>query len=354
MVAGAFDPLHHGHIEYFRQARALGGPLLCSIASDDYVATKHPPLLTASNRAVVIDALSAIDYTLVSRSGTETVLRELQPARFIKGRDWQGRLPANEERACVEHGTEIVFLDTVVDSSTTLLERYHAATLNSETAVSAFEHLVSTTRPVTFDDDAQRLVRSSGGPNACTMDDWRPEAITELLRPARVLDLSWGTGPLLSLLQQQGVVAEEVGRGATSRDMAPPTVRTRSRVGTTTTSSPAAIAADTYDLVICRDVLARLGVLQVRDLVRHMCRLSSRYVYVTTRCHPDPTDLLDVTSQVEVDPSATTLLNEDFLRVLLVLEGFRRRADLEAGIDSLETERVLVHEHAASVRDPGP
>ena len=41
MVAGASDPLHDGHIEYFRQARALGTPLLCSIASDDYVASKH-------------------------------------------------------------------------------------------------------------------------------------------------------------------------------------------------------------------------------------------------------------------------------------------------------------------------
>ena len=77
MVDGAFDPLHHGHIEYFRCARAFGMPLLCNIASDSYVSAKHPPLLEASQRAAVIDALSDIDYTHVSKSDTETVLREL-------------------------------------------------------------------------------------------------------------------------------------------------------------------------------------------------------------------------------------------------------------------------------------
>jgi nicotinic acid mononucleotide adenylyltransferase len=31
MVDGAFDPLHRGHIEYFRAAAELGLPLLCNL-----------------------------------------------------------------------------------------------------------------------------------------------------------------------------------------------------------------------------------------------------------------------------------------------------------------------------------
>ena len=54
-----------------------------------------------------------------------------------------------------------------------------------------------------------------------------------------------------------------------------------------------------------------------------ICRASSRFAYVTTRFHPDPQDLLDFTTQFDVDPSHITLLNKDFLRVLFVLEGFR-------------------------------
>jgi len=133
MVAGAFDPLHHGHIEYFRQARALGPSLLCCIASDFYVETKHRPLLSASQRALVVDALSAIDYTLVSDADTATVLRELRPTHFIKGTDWQGRLPVDEQRACAEHGTVVVFRETLLDSSTRLLERYRSDAFDDET-----------------------------------------------------------------------------------------------------------------------------------------------------------------------------------------------------------------------------
>ena len=57
MVDGAFDPLHTGHIEYFKAASVLDAPLLCNVASDRYVANKHPPLLPEAQRAEVIDAI---------------------------------------------------------------------------------------------------------------------------------------------------------------------------------------------------------------------------------------------------------------------------------------------------------
>ena len=41
MVDGAFDPLHHGHVEYFNRAREVGGALLCNIAPDSYTSAKH-------------------------------------------------------------------------------------------------------------------------------------------------------------------------------------------------------------------------------------------------------------------------------------------------------------------------
>ena len=126
MVDGAFDPLHHGHIEYFREARErLGIELLCNLASDAYVARKHPPLLPQDQRAVVIDAIRYIDYTHKSRRDTETVLRELRPKYYVKGSDWVGRLPPEQEVICREHGIEIVYLDTVRDSSTAILKQYH-------------------------------------------------------------------------------------------------------------------------------------------------------------------------------------------------------------------------------------
>ena len=122
MVDGAFDPLHRGHIEYFRAAaEQLDVPLLCNVASDRYVWTKHPPLLPEEQRAAIVDAIRFISYAHINQFDTETILRELQPKYYVKGKDWDGRLPAEQVKICREHGIEVVYLDTVFDSSTRIL-----------------------------------------------------------------------------------------------------------------------------------------------------------------------------------------------------------------------------------------
>ena len=125
MVSGGFDPLHPGHIAYFRAASQLGVPLLCNVSSDEWVARKHPPLLTQGQRVEVIDAIRFVDYTHAEQTTTNEVLALLRPRYFAKGADWRGRLPEDELAVCAENGVEIVFLDTVVDSSTDVLRRYH-------------------------------------------------------------------------------------------------------------------------------------------------------------------------------------------------------------------------------------
>jgi cytidyltransferase-like protein len=125
MVDGAFDPLHRGHIEYFRlAAQRLDVPLLCNVASDRYVLSKHPPLLPEDDRAAVVDAIRFISYTHVNQFDTETVLRELQPRYYVKGDDWRDRLPPEQVTICREHGVEIVYLETVFDSSSRILEDF--------------------------------------------------------------------------------------------------------------------------------------------------------------------------------------------------------------------------------------
>ena len=125
MVDGAFDPLHRGHIEYFRAAaEQLGAPLLCNVASDRYVRSKHPPLLPEDQRAAIVDAIRYIAYTHVNQFDTETILRELQPKYYVKGRDWEGRLPPDQVKICREYSIQVVYLDTVLDSSSRILKTY--------------------------------------------------------------------------------------------------------------------------------------------------------------------------------------------------------------------------------------
>ena len=353
MVDGAFDPLHHGHVEYFTRAREVSGSLLCNIAPDSYTAVKHPPLLPAAQRAHVIDALRPIDFTHVSPVDTETVLRELQPTHYIKGKDWEGRLPPEQVRICREEGIEIVFLDTVRDSSTQLLQKFQAGR-DGKADVKAFEALVFAQKniePEHYDTDYFVSDWRQAG-NDYTIETRRriegrhPQVVKEVFNPARVLDMGCGPGALLYLLEEVGIVADGIDFAASTRELAPDSVRDRIMVGALTDPN---IPTGAYDLVICREVFEHLTVLQVREAVRNICRVSSRFAYVTTRFHPDPPTLLDVTTQFDVDPSHITLMNKDLLRLLFVLEGFRQREDLENTIDWMGKGRVLVYEKERKV-----
>lgn len=124
MVDGGFDPLHLGHIEYFKAAGGLGLPLLCCMASDRYVSTKHKPLLPQQYRAGILDAIRYIDYVCINEWTTAEVLEQLQPRYYVKGKDWENRLPPAETAVCAEYGIEVVYLDTVLDSSSRILKEY--------------------------------------------------------------------------------------------------------------------------------------------------------------------------------------------------------------------------------------
>jgi len=169
-----------------------------------------------------------------------------------------------------------------------------------------------------------------------------PLLIKEVFQPHKVLDLGCGPGALMHLLWEIGVDVEGIDFAESSLRLATPEVRGRIAIGQVT--DPALKPANAYDLVICREVLEHLTVLQVRQAVANMARMTSRFIYVTTRFHPEPASLLDFTTQFDVDPTHITLLNKDLLRLLFVLEGCRSRPDLEARMDWANKGRVLVLE----------
>jgi 2-polyprenyl-3-methyl-5-hydroxy-6-metoxy-1,4-benzoquinol methylase len=175
------------------------------------------------------------------------------------------------------------------------------------------------------------------------IEDRNPQLIKDVFQPEMVLDVGCGPGFLMFFLSELGVSVEGIDFSPASRTLAPEPVRDRIRVGAVT---DAHVEERAYDLVICREVMEHLTVLQVRQTVAQICRASSRFVYATTRFHPNPASLLDFTTQFEVDPTHITLLAKDFLRCLFVLEGFRRRAELEERMDWASKGRVLVYERA--------
>jgi glycerol-3-phosphate cytidylyltransferase-like family protein len=124
LVDGGFDPLHPGHMNYFRAAAELGLPVLCNVSPDSWVSDKHRPLLLQAERGALLDAIRWIAFVHLSLVSTAEVIRELRPRYYAKGVDWRGRLPDDETRICRDVGTEVVFLDTMTHSSSDILERY--------------------------------------------------------------------------------------------------------------------------------------------------------------------------------------------------------------------------------------
>jgi 2-polyprenyl-3-methyl-5-hydroxy-6-metoxy-1,4-benzoquinol methylase len=141
-----------------------------------------------------------------------------------------------------------------------------------------------------------------------------PFLIKEVFQPGKALDLGCGPGALMHLLWELGVDVEGIDFAESSRQLATPQVRDRIMVGQVT--DPTLKPAAAYDLVICREVLEHLTVLQVKQAVANMARLTSKFIY------------------------------KDMLRLMFVLEGCRSRPDLEARMDWGNKGRVLVLEKA--------
>lgn len=196
-------------------------------------------------------------------------------------------------------------------------------------SVSDFEALVLSQRPAAI---SWVPVTDYSLDARAAIEGRHPELIRDVFRPAHVIDVGCGPARVLTrLLRGLGVRVTAVDRddayGESVMDITKPVV-----------------SGLTGDLIICREVLEHLTILEIRRAVTNLCALSTRFVYVTTRFHPNPTHLLAVATSDDLDPTHITMLNQEFLRVLFVLEGFRRRADLERRMDWRSLGRCLVYE----------
>jgi len=124
MVDGSFDPLHEGHVAYFEAAAKMGKPVLCNITSDEWTSRKHLVLLAQASRAKVIDAIRFVTYVHSAVGSTRDVLEQLRPYAYVKGTDWltKGGVPTEESSLCEQLGIKVHYLDTVLNSSTRLIE----------------------------------------------------------------------------------------------------------------------------------------------------------------------------------------------------------------------------------------
>ncbi len=366
MVDGCFDPLHAGHLKYFEQAKELlGMPILCHVQSDDYIARvkKRPALLPQKNRALLINGLTPIDYVFVNDTGLSTaeVLRMFKPRFYIKGSDWASKkLPEAELAVCKQFNVEIKFLDTVTDSST---DRVNALVSkvqerNFREQVAEFEGIVHSqgVLPASCYDQSYFLGDWRTNENAYSLEKRReieaknPVNIKNTFAPQSVLDIGCGPGALMHFLAELGVDVYGLEFSEDAKALASDLVRDRIFVGSVTQYKD---LGKKFDLVICREVLEHLTVLQVRSAIRVMARYTSKYLYITTRYVQNPKHLLEVGDDKKTDPTHITVLNKEFVRALFVLEGLKSRPDLEDAMDWRKVGRVMVFEKVLDIEAIG-
>ena len=66
LVTGGFDPLHSGHIEYFKAARQLGDKLVVGLNSDTWLTNKKGrAFMPFGERSSIIKELSVVDDVIL-------------------------------------------------------------------------------------------------------------------------------------------------------------------------------------------------------------------------------------------------------------------------------------------------
>jgi cytidyltransferase-like protein len=84
LVTGGFDPLHSGHIEYFKAARELGDKLIVGLNSDEWLTRKKgQPFMPWQERAAIVANLQVVDRVINFDDSDNSAKDAIRKARSI-------------------------------------------------------------------------------------------------------------------------------------------------------------------------------------------------------------------------------------------------------------------------------
>ncbi|MHA1868728.1 MAG: adenylyltransferase/cytidyltransferase family protein [Candidatus Heimdallarchaeaceae archaeon] len=110
-ASGYFNPLHAGHVEYFKLAKALGDTLIVILNNDEQLKLKgRKPFMPLEERKKILEAIKYVDEVFISIDKDKSVCKSLEKIRpdiFAKGGDrFAHEIP--EKQVCKELGIVIV------------------------------------------------------------------------------------------------------------------------------------------------------------------------------------------------------------------------------------------------------
>ena len=79
LVTGGFDPLHSGHIEYFKEAKKLGDKLIVGLNSDSWLERKKGRAFMPSyERITIIENLNMVDGVILFNDDDDTATEAIK------------------------------------------------------------------------------------------------------------------------------------------------------------------------------------------------------------------------------------------------------------------------------------
>jgi len=84
IVSGGFDPIHCGHISYFRSAKNLGDILVAGVNSDAWLTRKKgKPFLPFHERFTIVSAIRYVDFTMAFNDDDDSAIDLIESVKKI-------------------------------------------------------------------------------------------------------------------------------------------------------------------------------------------------------------------------------------------------------------------------------
>ena len=82
LITGGFDPLHSGHIAYFKAAKKLGDILVVGVNSDDWLTRKKGvPFMPESERCEIVRNIAGVDFVITFNDDDNSAKHAIQMVR---------------------------------------------------------------------------------------------------------------------------------------------------------------------------------------------------------------------------------------------------------------------------------
>ena len=140
LVTGGFDPLHSGHIAYFKAAKELGDHLIVGVNSNEWLTRKKGrPFMPFEERCAIIKELECVDEVIGFNDSDDTAINAIGQVLATKGTSWKvvfanggdRRMTTTPEYATYKDSKDVAFAFGIggadkANSSSWILEEWKA------------------------------------------------------------------------------------------------------------------------------------------------------------------------------------------------------------------------------------